>query len=132
MTLGGLLLLLFTANVLTFGSGRVMVPILERALVQDSGALSLDQPVNERLRSWRVPENEFTVARPVTLRALLSHTAGLTIHGFPGYLVDRPIPTLPQILDGEAPANTGPVRVNGCRTGGRSIWPNASIKVSSD
>ena len=43
MTLGGLLLLLFTANVLTFGSGRVMVPILERALVQDSGALSLDQ-----------------------------------------------------------------------------------------
>ncbi len=43
MTLGRLLALLFTANVLTFGSGRVMVPILQRALVQDTGALTLDQ-----------------------------------------------------------------------------------------
>jgi chromate transporter len=43
VTLGGLLLLLFTANLLTFGSGRTMVPILERALVSESGGLSLDQ-----------------------------------------------------------------------------------------
>ena len=43
MTLARLLLLLFTANLLTFGSGRTMIPILERSLVQDSGALSLDQ-----------------------------------------------------------------------------------------
>ncbi len=43
MSLGRLLLLLFTANLITFGSGRVMVPILERALVEDSHALGLDQ-----------------------------------------------------------------------------------------
>jgi chromate transporter len=43
VTLGRLLLILFSANVLTFGNGRVMVPILERQLVQDSGALSIDQ-----------------------------------------------------------------------------------------
>ena len=43
MSLERLLLLLFTANLATFGSGRVMVPILENALVQQSGALTLDQ-----------------------------------------------------------------------------------------
>jgi CubicO group peptidase (beta-lactamase class C family) len=48
----------------------------------------------------------------VTLRALLSHTAGTTVHGFPGYAADVPLPTLQQILDGEPPANTKPVRVD--------------------
>ena len=43
MTLQRLLLLLFTANLATFGSGRLMVPILEHSLVQETGALTLDQ-----------------------------------------------------------------------------------------
>jgi chromate transporter len=43
VTLERLLLLLFTANLVTFGSGRLMVPILQRALVDDTHALSLDQ-----------------------------------------------------------------------------------------
>ncbi len=43
MTLPGLLLLIFTSNLLTFGSGRVMVPMLERALVEDTPALSIEQ-----------------------------------------------------------------------------------------
>src|SRR5206468_75688 len=64
------------------------------------------------LRSWRLPENEHTLRRPVTLRALLSHTAGTTVHGFPGYASDAPLPALQQILDGEPPANTKPVRVD--------------------
>jgi CubicO group peptidase (beta-lactamase class C family) len=44
--------------------------------------------------------------------ALLSHSAGLTVHGFPGYQADAPLPTLVQILDGVKPANTDPIRVN--------------------
>jgi len=47
----------------------------------------------------------------VTLRELLSHTAGLTVHGFPGYAATAPIPTLIQILNGEKPANTDPIRL---------------------
>ena len=43
MSLWRLLLILFSANILTFGNGRVMVPILQRQLVTDSGALSIDQ-----------------------------------------------------------------------------------------
>jgi hypothetical protein len=41
----------------------------------------------------------------------MSHTAGLTVHGFPGYDVDAPLPTLVQIFNGEKPANTEPIRV---------------------
>src|SRR5262249_39243542 len=49
-------------------------------LVQE-GRLSLDKDVNSYLRSWNVPENEFTKEKKVTLRRILSHTAGLTVHG---------------------------------------------------
>src|SRR5262249_23976050 len=48
----------------------------------------------------------------ITLRQILSHTAGFTVHGFPGYLAGEPLPTVPQILDGAAPANTPKVEAN--------------------
>lgn len=78
------------------------------ALVQRR-KLDLDQPVNEALRSWKVPESEFTKTNPVTLRRLLSHSAGLTVWGFPGYGKGAQVPTLPAVLSGTPPANTPPV-----------------------
>ncbi len=45
------------------------------------------------------------------MRELLTHTAGLTVHGFPGYAAGARIPTLVQVLNGEKPANTAPVRL---------------------
>jgi CubicO group peptidase (beta-lactamase class C family) len=78
----------------------------------ETGELSLEEDVNLKLRSWKVPENEFTEKRPVTLRNLLSHSAGLTVHGFPGYPEGVELPTLVQILNGEKPANTEPIRVD--------------------
>ncbi|MEK7406270.1 MAG: serine hydrolase [Acidobacteriota bacterium] len=74
------------------------------------GKLSLGGDVNLKLRSWKVPQNEFTSKEKVTLRRLLSHTAGLTVHGFPGYAAGAAVPTLRQVLDGAKPANTGPIR----------------------
>jgi CubicO group peptidase (beta-lactamase class C family) len=78
----------------------------------DEGKLSLDEDVNRKLRSWKVPENEFTRTGKVTLRRLLNHSAGMTIHGFPGYAAGAPVPTLVEVLDGKKPANTGAVRVD--------------------
>jgi CubicO group peptidase (beta-lactamase class C family) len=72
--------------------------------------LDLDVDVNEALRSWQVPENEYTHTHKVTLRGLLSHTAGLTVYGFRGYPPGQKLPTLLQVLDGEPPANSDPVR----------------------
>jgi CubicO group peptidase (beta-lactamase class C family) len=77
----------------------------------EQGLLRLDEDVNARLKTWRVPESEFTREKKVTLRGLLSHTAGLSTPGFWGYPSDSPIPTLPQILDGQPPAVSPPVRV---------------------
>ncbi|HZI60675.1 MAG TPA: serine hydrolase [Pyrinomonadaceae bacterium] len=78
----------------------------------DQGRISLDEDINAKLTSWKLPDNEFTAKKKVTLRNLLSHTAGTTVHGFPGYAVTEKVPTLQQILDGTAPANTAAVRVD--------------------
>jgi CubicO group peptidase (beta-lactamase class C family) len=78
----------------------------------EQGKIALDQNINDKLTSWKLPDNEFTAKKKVTLANLLSHTAGLTVHGFPGYAVGEKIPTLPQVLDGAPPANTAAVRVN--------------------
>ncbi len=82
-------------------------------LVQE-GKLSLDEDVNLKLRSWKIPENEFTKEQKVTLRRILSHSAGMNIQRFPGYAAGEPLPTVVQILNGEKPANTVPIRVEHC------------------
>ena len=79
-------------------------------LVQE-GHLNLDEDVNSYLTSWRVPANEGWQPR-ITLRQILSHTAGLTLHGFPGYQVSELLPTVPEFLAGKPPANTDQVEVN--------------------
>ncbi|HET9265024.1 MAG TPA: serine hydrolase domain-containing protein [Vicinamibacterales bacterium] len=78
-------------------------------LVQD-GKMSLDAEINTFLKSWKLPASEHTRDRPVTLRALLSHTSGLGDgFGFPGYPPNAPLPSVVQILNGEKPSNTGKV-----------------------
>lgn len=77
----------------------------------EEGSLDLDADVNEMLRSWKVPENQYTQEYKVTLRGLLSHTAGVTVSGYLGYPVDAQLPTLEQVLDGKPPATSKPVRV---------------------
>ncbi|TVR59992.1 MAG: class A beta-lactamase-related serine hydrolase [Gemmatimonadales bacterium] len=79
----------------------------------EADLLALDGPVNHHLAGgWRIPEHQWETSAPVTLRHLLTHTGGLTVHGFPGYGPDDPVPALTALLDGEAPANTAPVRVD--------------------
>ncbi len=97
----------------TFQAGSISKPVTALAVMHyvQAGKLSLDENVNDKLRSWKVPDNEFTAREKVTLRRLLSHSAGTTVHGFPGYAVGEPVPTTVQVLNGEKPANTAPVRV---------------------
>ena len=95
-----------------FQAGSISKPIAALAalrLVQD-GKLSLDADVNTYLTSWKVPGAAVAGGKPITLRELLTHTAGMTVHGFPGYASKEPVPTLVQVLNGEKPANTAPIR----------------------
>lgn len=78
----------------------------------EGGILSMDEDVNARLRSWQVPASRFTDSAKVTLRRLLSHTAGTTVHGFPGYAAGAPAPSSVQVLEGAPPVNTAPVVVD--------------------
>jgi CubicO group peptidase (beta-lactamase class C family) len=68
--------------------------------------------INQCLKSWKVPDNTFTEQTKVTMRELLTHTAGLTVHGFRGYASGEPVPTLLEVLNGEKPANSDPIRVD--------------------
>ena len=97
-----------------FQAASISKPLTAMAALKlvEEGLLDLDAPVNQYLKSWRLPENGFTEEQPVTLRHLLTHTGGTTVHGFPGYAVGDPVATTTEVLDGSAPANTLPVRVD--------------------
>lgn len=97
-----------------FQAASISKPIAAMAalhLVQE-GKLELDQDVNEVIRSWKIPESVLTFDEKVTLRRLLSHTAGMTVHGFDGYPIGEQIPTVLEILDGRPPANSAQIRVD--------------------
>jgi len=99
-----------TPNTL-FQAASISKPVAALAALRlvESGRVDLDGDVNAHLTSWRVPGNEFTEGAPVTLRGLLTHRAGLTVWGFPGYGPDEGAPDGPGVLDGRG--NTDPVRV---------------------
>ena len=78
-------------------------------LAQD-GVIDLNSDINQYLTSWKFPYDSITGDKKITMLNLLSHTAGLTIHGFPGYAKGVALPAITDILDGRAPANTGAVR----------------------
>lgn len=77
----------------------------------DAGTLDLDRDVSAYLTRWTLPPNPFTAVRPVTLRGLLSHSAGLTLSGFPDFQPGDPLPRIEDTLSGRPPSKTEPVRV---------------------
>jgi len=97
-----------------FQAGSISKPVTAIAVMKyvQSGRFSLDKNINDKLVSWKLPDNDLTKEQKVTLRRLLSHSAGTTVHGFPGYAVGEREPALVQVLNGEKPANTAPVRVD--------------------
>jgi CubicO group peptidase (beta-lactamase class C family) len=68
----------------------------------------LDEDLNRFLVSWKVPDNEFTAKKRVTLRQALGHMAGFIqpSEGWRGYAAGERVPTLVQVLRGEPPANS--------------------------
>ncbi|MFN0120993.1 MAG: serine hydrolase domain-containing protein, partial [Blastocatellia bacterium] len=97
-----------------FQAASISKPVAALAALAlvEQGRLGLDENVNLKLKSWQVPENEFTKEQKITLRRLLSHSAGLTVHGFRGYAGDETVPAVTQILNGEKPANSAAIRAD--------------------
>ncbi len=97
-----------------FQAASISKPVSALAVMQlvQEGKLNLDADVNDYLRSWRLPASDLTKTQKVTLRRLLSHSAGMTVHGFAGYAAGEKVPTLLEVLNGAAPANSAPIRVD--------------------
>jgi len=97
-----------------FQAGSISKPVSAYGalkLVEDK-KIDLNQNVNTYLQSWKIPDNKFTDQKKVSLKHLLNHSGGLTVHGFLGYSPDLTVPTLIQVLDGSPPANSPAIFVD--------------------
>jgi CubicO group peptidase (beta-lactamase class C family) len=97
-----------------FQAASISKPVAALAALKkvQEGKLSLYEDINNKLISWKLPSNEFTNKKKVTLKHLLNHSGGVTVHGFRGYSINEAVPTLPQLLDGDSPSNSAPIRVD--------------------
>lgn len=96
-----------------FQAGSVSKPVTAMAAlksVQD-GKLSLHGDINQFLTTWKIPGNAYTKKEKISLEKLLSHSAGINVSGFTGYPQGKKIPTLLEILNGQVPAHSEPIRV---------------------
>ena len=89
--------------------------------------LSLNGPVNRQLTSWQLPDGAAAPAAGVTLRGLLSHSAGLGTSGYDGYPAGAVLPSLRQLLDGAAPANSQGVRI--VQAPGRWVYSGGGYSI---
>lgn len=102
-----------------FQAGSISKPLAALAALKlvEEGKLELDQDVNIYLKDWKIPDSELSKEEKVTLRRLLTHTAGMTVHGFPGYRQTDSFPPINTVLNGQG--NTAPIFVD---TTPGSIW----------
>jgi len=114
-----------------FQAGSISKPVFATGVLAlvDQGRVSLDEDINHYLTSWHLPESRFTQQEKVTLRRILSHSAGLTVWGFPGYEAGKPVPTVAQLLDGAPPSNTQAVR-NDTTPGARWLYSGGGVTVA--
>ncbi|MFK7921094.1 MAG: serine hydrolase domain-containing protein [Bacteroidia bacterium] len=102
-----------------FQAGSISKPLAALAalkLVQE-GKMELDADINQYLKGWQVPDSRFLANEKVTLRLLLTHNAGMTVHGFPGYSYNDSFPSIIEVLNGQG--NTGVIQVD---TMPAAIW----------
>ncbi|MDD8027740.1 MAG: serine hydrolase [Acidobacteriota bacterium] len=88
------------------------------------GLIGLDEDVRPRLRSWKFPDEFEPGPGGVTLRSLLSQSAGLSDQVLAGYGPDEPRPSLVQVLAGVKPAKNGPLWVPPRRSARLEAWPS--------
>ena len=62
--------------------------------------LDIDADINQYLKKWKVDYSQFPDTQKVTIRRLMSHSAGINVDGFYGYSKSSTIPSNLQILNG--------------------------------
>ena len=102
-----------TLNTL-FQAGSISKPVASYGALRlvDTKEVDMEENVNTYLTSWKLPDNDFTEKKKVGLKHLVSHTGGLTVHGFLGYSPDLAVPSLIEVLNGAPPANSSAIFVD--------------------
>lgn len=100
-----------TETVFSVGSLSKVATAAATLRLVDQGELDLDANVNNYLKQWQIPVSELTDGNAVSLRRIMSHTAGLTVHGFRDFQPSEKLPTTLDILHGRRPAKNRPLRV---------------------
>ncbi len=97
-----------------FQAASISKPVAALAALRlvDRGRVDLDADIGRYVKDWVPPRAAGVGDAPVTLRRLLSHTAGLTVHGFLGYEAGEEVPDVLEVLEGTGPANSPPVAVD--------------------
>jgi CubicO group peptidase (beta-lactamase class C family) len=91
-----------TATTTRFQAASLSKPVTAWGVLRlvERGRVGLDEPILGHLRRWRPPPSLFN-ADGLTVRRLLSHTGGLSVHGYLGQIPDRPLPSIAASLSGE-------------------------------
>jgi CubicO group peptidase (beta-lactamase class C family) len=87
------------------------VTAVQALITASQNGLGLDEKLSLGVSDDTVSEDLKSIFDKITLRMLLSHTAGLNIPGFPGYKQSNRLPSLEQIINGVNPANTEQIRL---------------------
>lgn len=94
-----------------FQAASISKPVTAYAALKlaEQNKLHLQQTVNSQLKHWKIPSiktNAPATTFPITVKQLINHTSGLSVHGFPGYAHTAKLPSLLQVLNGSAPATS--------------------------
>lgn len=91
--------------------GKALTAVAVLRLV-DQGRLDLDRSANTYLSRFRLKDADGIPADDVTIRALLTHSAGVNAPSFPGFERKADLPSLLDILNGTDKAETPPIHVS--------------------
>ena len=101
-----------TETMFSAGSISKFVMAVTALKMVEEGKIDLEKPINNYLMSWKIAENDFTKKMPVSLKMLLSHSAGTSQSSYFGFTPNQPLPTIVEILSGAKISETRPVVVN--------------------
>ena len=96
-----------------FQAASISKPVFATTLMRyrEINNLDLDIDVNSLLKNWQLPQHQWQHTSPVTLRRLLSHTAGTNLSNFGGYRIEKKVPSLISLLEGTHKENAAPLAV---------------------
>jgi len=99
-----------TQTIFNVGSISKLVSSWGFMQLTEKNIIDLDEPITAYLTRWKVPESSFDASK-ISLRKMLSHTAGLSVHGYGGSEQGQKLLSLEESLQGKTKRNGESVKL---------------------